>query len=306
MRYGRELTDHEQDDVDDRPFHREGEAVVFNKPRSEEDLAREKREHEQHKFARAQVKTNERLAWFTGALVLAAFCTMVIGIWQATISQKAANAAKFAAETAANTLAETSANDARQSVASHDALQTAIDQFRQEQRSAHDSLQASIDQFDQEQRAWIGIGDAAVTFSPADPWEYTVNAYNTGKTPSNHTIAKVGWMSLAKGTKLTEDCFKRFAYPPTEYQIGDIFPGSHLPLKAGNQSVLVAQAAAIEQMKRGDIVFYIFGEVDYQDVFKAQHWARYCYWVGRDLRTSSQCAIHNDSDSDYPRGKKPN
>lgn len=93
------MSDNEQDSAD-RPFHREGQAVVFDKPRSEEEIARETRDREQHEFARAQVKTNRRLAWFTGALVLATFCTIAIGVWQAEISQKAANAAKSAADAA--------------------------------------------------------------------------------------------------------------------------------------------------------------------------------------------------------------
>lgn len=95
----RDLTDHEHADAP-RPFHTEGSAVVFDKPKSEEEKTRQRREDEQHEFARAQVRTNKRLAWFTGLLVLGTFVGSGITIWQATIAQTSATAAKKASETA--------------------------------------------------------------------------------------------------------------------------------------------------------------------------------------------------------------
>ena len=81
-------------------FHSEGSSVVFDKPKSPEEIARD----EQHEFARKQVNTNKWLAWFTGALVLATFCTIGVGVWQACISRTAAKAAESAANTARDTL----------------------------------------------------------------------------------------------------------------------------------------------------------------------------------------------------------
>ena len=98
------------------PFHREGGSVIFDKPPSAEEAARQRRENEQHEFARSQVKTNKTLAYFTGALVVATFCTIGVGIWQGTISQKAANAARDAVTVASNTLTETQASNARQAL----------------------------------------------------------------------------------------------------------------------------------------------------------------------------------------------
>lgn len=78
------MSDEEQG-IGPAPFHEEAGTVIFDKPKSEEEIARQRRENEQHEFARSQVKTNKRLAWFTGALVLASFCTIAVGIWQASI-----------------------------------------------------------------------------------------------------------------------------------------------------------------------------------------------------------------------------
>jgi hypothetical protein len=93
------LSEQEKDN-ESRPFHLEGGGIVFDKPKSQEEIARETREREQHEFARSQVKTNKRLAWFTGALVVATFCTIGVGVWQGCISQKASNAARDAADAA--------------------------------------------------------------------------------------------------------------------------------------------------------------------------------------------------------------
>jgi hypothetical protein len=78
------LSNQEQDN-EAPPFHHEGGAGIFDKPKSQEEVARQRREDEQHEFARSQVKTNKRLAWFTAALVFASFCTIAVGIWQASI-----------------------------------------------------------------------------------------------------------------------------------------------------------------------------------------------------------------------------
>lgn len=94
------MSNQEQKD-ENRPFHTEGGQIVFDSPVDTEKAAREKRESEQHEFQRAQVKTNKRIAIFSGFLVLATFCTIAVGIWQGILSRKAANAARDAANTSA-------------------------------------------------------------------------------------------------------------------------------------------------------------------------------------------------------------
>jgi len=97
------LSDQEQDSGS-HPFHREPSGIIFDPPKNSDEEARQRREWEQHEFARSQVKTNNRLAWFTGALVVATVCTIGIGIWQAVISRNAAGAAIDAASTAKDAL----------------------------------------------------------------------------------------------------------------------------------------------------------------------------------------------------------
>jgi hypothetical protein len=178
------LPDHEHDNPASS-FHREGSAVVFDKPKSEEEAARQRREDEQHEFARSQVKTNRRLAWFTGALVLATFCTIGVGIWQGTISQKAANAAKSAADTADKTLTELQTNN------------TASTRFAERR-------------FRIEQRPYLTVTDIKAT-APISAGENTVQLglFNSGRSPALgvriEPFASIGDKSLIKNTSMRSE-----------------------------------------------------------------------------------------------------
>jgi hypothetical protein len=97
------LAQHEQDSAR-HPFHEEAGALVFDKPKSEEEAARQRREDEQHEFAREQVKTNKRLAWLTFFLVIGTFVGSAISILQANIARQAAQAAGNAVDTAKDSL----------------------------------------------------------------------------------------------------------------------------------------------------------------------------------------------------------
>lgn len=85
---------------DDPPFHREGTDIIFNTKDENKENSDQVRVREQHEFQRTQVTTNKTIAWFTGALMLATFCTIGVGVWQGMISQKSANAARDAADAA--------------------------------------------------------------------------------------------------------------------------------------------------------------------------------------------------------------
>ena len=66
------MADDEQKYVQ-HPFHMEGSIPVFVKPPSDEEASSERRAREAHEFARDQVATNRKLAWFTGLLVAGTF-----------------------------------------------------------------------------------------------------------------------------------------------------------------------------------------------------------------------------------------
>jgi hypothetical protein len=69
------------------PFPHDGDAFVLPAVVDPEETAKRARENEQHEFQRSQVKTNKKIAHFTGWLVIATICTIGVGIWQATITR---------------------------------------------------------------------------------------------------------------------------------------------------------------------------------------------------------------------------
>ncbi|MGA3071198.1 MAG: hypothetical protein ABSD43_13375 [Terracidiphilus sp.] len=87
------MPDQEQNNVG-TSHHREGETVIFDRPVDPVEAARQRRESEQHEFARQQVNTNKWLVRFTFALVFATFCTIGVGIWQNSISRRLAQIAE--------------------------------------------------------------------------------------------------------------------------------------------------------------------------------------------------------------------
>lgn len=159
------MSNQRQDDVAPS-YHKEGDAIVFDRPVEQEQAARQRREDEQHEFARSQVRTNKKLAWFTGALMVATFCTIGIGIWQAAIYRAQLNAMQGqldemrrsgAAATDQTWQAIGNINwMARSMDMSQKVAQRSIESGERQSKTA---LNASIENMHQEQRAWVGIAD---------------------------------------------------------------------------------------------------------------------------------------------------
>lgn len=273
----------DQKQNESHPFHREGDAVVFDKLESTEEIARKRREDEQHGFARQQVKTNNRLAWLTALLVLGTFCGTVIGIWQSRISQKAANAAASAASTAEKTLAETQRSNQAQNLASKDALRSAISNF------------------DLDQRAWVGISDVKLMQLQANqPITVSVTAVNSGRTiamdvrliSTTHVsdipvnIANYAQHPLEKNVRPITIGQKQIA-------IFDWFPNISMTLPSATGP---ADALVVANIKNGTKYLYAFGEIHYRDVFKRPHTTLYCaLWV-QEINAFAPCDSYNYAD----------
>jgi hypothetical protein len=249
------LSDQEQRD-EPSTFHKEGGSIIFDKPKSQEEIARERREDEQHKFAQQQVKTNQRLAWFTGLLVIGTFFGTAIGIWQARISQRAANAARDAAGVASRTLDETQRTNAAQ------------------QKFASDSLRATIENFHLDQRAWLG--PKVLEMKPMQAPNPIVSAMtitNSGKTPalrveflfylhpSDRPINVVEYVKhpVEKGKLITASTI--------------MLPGATYVLSADTGAT---DALGVENVKNGGELIYFFAFISYLDVFGARHHTRAC------------------------------
>jgi hypothetical protein len=259
-----ELSNQEQDSGS-APFHEEGSAIIFDKPKNEEEITRQRREDEQHEFARAQVKTNRRLAWFTGLLVLGTFCGIGIGIWQATISQTAVNVAS-------RTLDETVRSNKAQDLASAT------------------SLQATVDSFQLDQRAWVGaIGISPVQQqTPDKPLAFNVIFRNTGKTPALHVRVKGGVVRDLATILHNPDSLPMIPIPVSAV----IMPNgsSILPLKSNR-----IPDEMLKGLNDGTLRITGYAVVTYEDVFHRMHLTKTCIYLEPDLKESEECEKYNEA-----------
>jgi hypothetical protein len=280
------LPDQEQDNVG-RSYHREGDAVVFDRPAEQGEAARQRRENEQHEFARSQVKTNRLLAFFTGALMVATFCTIGVGIWQAVISQEAANAARNAVGVASQTLAETQRSNAVQ-----------------EQRS-HDSLQATISSLEQDQRAWVGpVGALPPQFTEngqhvyikvGEKLAFGFELSNTGKTPARNLTSIMSAHAYRAGERFVPD-YKFYSGRPKEPgTVGVLFPGVRMDVLSDVNGPS-ANKPDTDLLLKGERIFYIYGKVTYTDVFGKSHQTTFCNYVRKDLTALISCETYNNAD----------
>lgn len=293
------MADKEQNSVGTQ-FHREGEAFVLDTPPDPKETTRQRREDEQHEFARTQVQTNRRLAWFTGALVVATFFTIAVGIWQGSISQKSANAAKDAAQIAKDTLEATKNANAQQRL---DNIASAADAKLLADRTAAQadkSLQATIDNFHLQQRAWVTVTSmSAKKLEIGDVTTAKVDIKNTGTAPAFDVEIRVNDSVELKGHKLQIGYGDTNKNPPASR--GVLPPGGEANATAperlinGTTTVYKAEQTYINALVSGEAVYTVFGIIKYKDVFRAPHQTTFCAILNSDLTTFHSCADYNNA-----------
>lgn len=298
-----QLPDHEQHDVPP-PHHTEWDAVVFDLPPNKEEAARQRREDEQHEFARQQVETNRWLTRFTGALVFATFCTIAVGIWQASIYHAQLTAMQGQLDEMKRT-GEQSTEQTWSAIGNINWMARSADWSQKEsklgiessERQSKAELDATIANFRQEQRAWLGAQD--FTDSLPEKGQVWSSAWivNTGKSPAMNIVCRSSGFTRDAGHVLkTSD----FVYPSSlpEIKQGTIFPNQRFPLKtlAGPELDEAKQTALFNNVKARIWTEYLFGEVRYRDTFGKLHWTHFCTELAADLTSGTPCPIYNDTD----------
>jgi hypothetical protein len=250
-------------------FHREGDAVVFDPPEDQKEAARRRRENEQHKFAGQQVKTNKWLAIFSGLLVLATFCTIGIGLWQATISQTAV-------DVASRTLNET------------------IRSNKAQELSNQRSLDATIDNFHREQRPWVVVKSIDLGFLSENGHPIitiTTKIANKGKSPafdirithsgfqSNYGPLNVNaWVTAGKEKDPSHVATSSILAPDDD----STTPGERVPITE-------TQA---DEIRKHILWIYVFGDIHYTDAFGVAHLTQYCGVYDPLVNSFDICKTH--------------
>jgi hypothetical protein len=162
------------------------------------------------------------------------------------------------------------------------------------QQQTQKSLQATVDNFHSDQRAWVGQIDSSVSeVKEGAPITFRVTIGNSGKTPALKVRTKI---SSAHGPKTTK-FVPQYSEPNTSalQALGVLQPGGK-----GTMEQTTAPLTDISKFRSGAYLYYVFGRVDYEDVFGHPHWSTWCLYVGGEhsdnLRTTLQCDSYNNTD----------
>jgi hypothetical protein len=60
----------------------------------------------------------------------------------------------------------------------------------------------------------------------------------------------------------------------------------------------------IDNIASGKIIYYLYGQITYADIFRNAHETTFCMYLKRDMTEFEHCDTYNDANS-MPSGYKP-
>ncbi len=164
------------------------------------------------------------------------------------------------------------------------------------------SLDASIDGLRLDQRAWVGPS-AHTTPSFSDNNRSTflkvgaktpfgVDVSNTGKTPARNMVGRI-----AVGVRSNREKFEPKLGPVSDApSLATLFPGQHFRLSlsfpAGDGTV---SQQMVDEITSGRSTLYVYGRIEYQDIFKGLHLTMFCLSMSREMDSFNSCSVYNDA-----------
>jgi len=150
-----------------------------------------------------------------------------------------------------------------------------------------------VDSMRKEQRPWA-IAGAQIQPMPdkGTPLTILFNIANTGKTPAKSISAEFYIETVKNG----EEARLANSVKIFDLTTGILYPGigPNYPIQ---YDLLASQ---IEDYKAGRLFVVLYGTVVYTDVFKADHWSKFCgFYAGANGGFSAKkCTDYNDTDND--------
>jgi hypothetical protein len=159
-------------------------------------------------------------------------------------------------------------------------------------------LAFSAEQMKSDQRAWVGVKDFQVErYGPKQIFKMKVVLSNSGKTPSVNMHRATQFMFSPT----------IIAGPPPEYvnmlkfEAGGTVPPNGEPVLHIDDEPDAAVSSKYEFLRDKKLFLYIFGEVDYEDIFGKPHFTKFCFYlvdsgptVDTAFRGLAYCDAFND------------
>jgi hypothetical protein len=211
---------------------------------------------------------------------------------QAHSSETAANAARDAVKVASNTLGETQRSNIRQE-------KLADDNRASSEAESEKAIRATQDAMRLDQRAWVAAASISGVPELDKPFIIRVTAKNTGK-----TFAKQFKMAVVVSRVVTPNKIPNFG---AELENADHQSVSLLPPNGEYTSTnpITGDPSApfpknptqddLDRMKAGGIQFFVFGRMEYSDIFHKAHWSTFCFDLTQQAAWEL-CSEHNDAD----------
>lgn len=217
---------------------------------------------------------------FNGLLVLAAVAGWVAVRQQIGLTkQQAADSAEDTAKSLeqATRAADAASQGADAAIKAADAAERSVAALRESTRL--------------DQRAWVGMMDIMAAEIQGDRATFKVRVFNSGRSPAlrvehTFTVAVVPGNVRFRPT----DQHATPGPPPHVLQPGDSFFG---PVTSSTKF----DSALLTAIKEQRVVVYVFGRIEYRDIFRELHVTRFCAQMLPDLKGASGSQACRDYDS---------
>jgi hypothetical protein len=143
-----------------------------------------------------------------------------------------------------------------------------------------------------DQRAWVGPGKASF-LQPVEPdkeFSLCVEIVNSGKTPALRFKGKISIQMQPIESLFLPD-YRRDPLKKSKASVGTLLPGVPRCLHSPPTQL---SSEVIDTLKSGEETFYVFGRVEYGDVFGGIHCTMFCYSLTRKLDDFGLCPTYND------------
>jgi hypothetical protein len=150
------------------------------------------------------------------------------------------------------------------------------------------ALDATIAQNQLDQRAWVGpVGIIQPDFKGTSAFSISTLISNSGKTPALNFRNKYTWVIMLK-----KGIFKAtYKNPQGVPSTSAIFPNDRLTLIS---IPIPLRSEFLDLITRGEALFYVYGELTYDDVFRQPHFTHFCMFYDSTFKPGV-CQTYNDA-----------
>jgi hypothetical protein len=166
---------------------------------------------------------------------------------------------------------------------------------------------ATLNVMHADQRAWIIPTQDNAVLAEGQPIGQMFRYINKGKTPARRVVSEFVMISVHENDKLSFDYgTSRSSFSHIGAVFADVHIDQGVPLLAesasGQLQQVLYQGDIEKAFKGGQIMFLVYGKIDYWDVFGTHHWVHYCTMtfavngLSHSSPVSRQCSAYTDTD----------